>query len=90
MSKPAHMTASDLHQQERLALIAKGLKKRHAAEMRLKAYGIGAIVTAIGFLFVLMTSIISNGYSALQQTKLALNLDLPVEKLIDEDGLFSM
>jgi phosphate transport system permease protein len=72
--------------QARFAKIAKGLKKRHNASRRLKAYGVAAIVIAIGFLAILMTTIASNGYTALQQTKLQVELTIPAEKLRADDG----
>jgi phosphate transport system permease protein len=43
-------------------------KRRHAAEKRLKYYGLGAIVIAIGLLAVLITSLIANGYKSFMQT----------------------
>jgi len=70
----------------RMAHIAAGLKKRRAASKRLKLYGIMAIVTAIGFLLVLMTTIIGNGYSALQQTEIAVTIDVPGDELMDDSG----
>ena len=56
-SSPASQ-ASPLSAAERL------LKKRYAAERRFKAYGVIAIVVALGFLTLLMGRIISQGYTA--------------------------
>lgn len=70
----------------RMAHIAAGLKKRRAASRRLRIYGIVAILTAIGFLFILLTTIISNGYTALQQTEIAVSIEIPAEEIIDDSG----
>jgi phosphate transport system permease protein len=53
-----------------MAHIAAGLKKRRAASKRLRIYGIAAICTAIGFLCILLTTIISNGYPRFNKPKL--------------------
>ena len=45
-----------------------GLKKRHAAEARFRLYGVVAICIGIGFLAVLLVSIVSKGYTAFVQT----------------------
>ena len=71
---------------QRMAHIAAGLKKRRAASRRLRIYGITAILTAIGFLFILLTTIISNGYTALQQTEIAVSIEIPAKQIIDESG----
>jgi len=81
-ASPLYSAGADV----RMAHIAAGLKKRRAASKRLKFYGIAAIATAIGFLCVLLTTIISNGYTALQQTEIAVTIDVPVDELGDEAG----
>lgn len=70
----------------RMAHIAAGLKKRRAASRRLRIYGIAAILTAIGFLCILLTTIISNGYTALQQTEIAVSIEIPAEEILDDNG----
>lgn len=82
----ASAAASDAHQQARNELIKNGLKRRHAAERRLKYAGIAAISFAIGFLVILLSTIFSNGYTAMQQTKVQLEVTIPVAKIIDEAG----
>ncbi|MFD1745275.1 phosphate ABC transporter permease PstA [Rhizobium helianthi] len=52
-----------------------GLKKRYAAERRFRAYGIAALSFGLIFLFVLLWSVVSKGYTAFQQTMIT----LPVE-----------
>ena len=74
----------------RMAHIAAGLKKRRAASWRLRLYGILGIVTAIGFLCILLTTIISNGYTALQQTEIAVVIDVPAGEILDDYGTISL
>ena len=50
------------------------IRRRYGADRRLQAYGIIAISLAIGFLGVLLTSIVMNGLPAFVQT----NVDLAV------------
>ena len=64
MNNPIEMIQPDAETQARFEKISQGLRKRHAASRRLKTYGIMAIVTAISFLAILLTTIISNGYTA--------------------------
>jgi phosphate transport system permease protein len=54
-------------------------RKRHAAERRLKYYGLGAIVIAIGLLAVLITSLILNGYKSFVQTMVTLDVTISRE-----------
>ncbi|MGB2457106.1 MAG: phosphate ABC transporter permease PstA [Candidatus Puniceispirillaceae bacterium] len=86
MNNPIEMIQPDAETQARFEKIAQGLKKRHAASRRLKTYGIMAIVTAISFLAILLTTIISNGYTAIQQTELQIALTIPAEKLQNDHG----
>ena len=86
MNNPIEMIQPDAKTQARFEKIAQGLKKRHAASRRLKTYGIMAIMTAISFLAILLTTIISNGYTALQQTELLVELSFPEAKLGASDG----
>lgn len=61
------------------------LKKRHHAERRFRLYGVTAILIALGFLAMLFTSIIGNGWTAFWQT----NIQLPIhfdEAVIDPSG----
>lgn len=61
-----------------------GLKRRHAAEARFRFYGIAAIVIGLGFLAILLVSIVSKGYTSFVQT----SITVPVEfsaSIIDKD-----
>lgn len=51
-------------------------KRRNAAETRFKIYGIAAICIGIGFLFLLLGSIISNGIPAFTQTYIKVSVQL--------------
>ena len=81
---------SAMNSSERLTHLAKTLKRRNRAEKRLKFYGITAIIFALGFLVTLLGTVVTNGYTALQQTEIAIDLDLPVAELVDENGVIDM
>lgn len=51
-------------------------KKRYAADRRLQAYGIAAIAFAIGFLVLLVGSLLYTGASAFVQTNARITIDL--------------
>lgn len=51
-------------------------KKRYAADRRLQAYGIAAIAFALGFLVLLIGSLLYTGASAFVQTKVRITIDL--------------
>ncbi len=73
--------------EERTAHLKATLIKRHAKERRLKIYGLIAIGFALAFLVTLLTTVVSNGYTALQQTEIRLKLDIPVAELVDDAGM---
>ncbi|MAZ80294.1 MAG: phosphate ABC transporter, permease protein PstA [Rickettsiales bacterium] len=52
------------------------LKKRQQKEKRFKSYGLLAIIAAISFLIILLTTIITQGYKGFYVSKIALNIDL--------------
>jgi phosphate transport system permease protein len=65
-------------------------KSRYAAESRLKAYGLAAIVFALGFLVFLIGSITLTGYKAFTQTMVTVEIDLSAagvdkDKIMDAD-----
>ncbi|OJX79670.1 MAG: phosphate ABC transporter, permease protein PstA [Magnetospirillum sp. 64-120] len=61
--------------------VAKRLKKRYAAERRFKALGFGAIALALGFLAILLVTILSNGLTAFVQTHVRLDVTFDAETL---------
>lgn len=58
---------------------------RHAAERRFRIYGIIAIAISLGFLALMVTSIVIRGTGAFQQSFVDIVIELPAEK-IDPDG----
>ena len=54
--------------------VQAGLKRRYAAERRFRIYGLISILTAMGFLAALLTSIAGNGYGAFLQTHVRLDI----------------
>jgi len=65
--------------------VESGLRRRRAAERRLKIYGLLAIGFALAALCVLLVSVISKGYTAFQQTYVSLEVEFDRDK-IDPDG----
>jgi phosphate transport system permease protein len=65
--------------------VKASLSRRYRAERRFRAYGIAAIVAALGFLVLLFSSIVGNGYSAFWQASLRLDVRLDAAA-IDPDG----
>ncbi|MCZ4281265.1 phosphate ABC transporter permease PstA [Kiloniella laminariae] len=61
------------------------LKKRNAAETRFKLYGLAAVLTAVLVLGLLLTSIVSKGYTAFEQTYILLDVRLD-QATIDPKG----
>lgn len=57
------------------------LEKRYAAEKRFRAYGVCTIIASIGFLFILLISIISKGLPAFTQTYVKLDVALDADVL---------
>ena len=62
------------------------LKKRYAKETRLKFYGIISISCALSFLAIFLYTIFISGYTALQQSQTLISVQLPSEKISNEDG----
>jgi len=61
------------------------LVKRHKAERRFRALGLGAILVALAMLATLLISVVGKGYSAFYTTSIALDIDF-TESVIDPDG----
>jgi phosphate transport system permease protein len=60
-------------------------RKRNAAEMRFRTYGIAAIMVGLMMLLVLVTTIVSRGTGAFQQTFITLQVEL-LESKLDKKG----
>jgi len=67
-------------------IVKKGLNKRYRKERRFRVFGCAAVILSLGFLFLLFSSIISNGYTAFQQTMVRLDVYLDTD-VIDKDDL---
>lgn len=55
--------------------------RRYAADFRLRAYGIGAISTAIGLLGILLFTLVLGGYSAFVQTHIRVDFPISAENV---------
>jgi phosphate transport system permease protein len=66
-------------------LVEKSLRRRAWAERRFRAYGLGAVLLGVLFVFFLFSSIISKGYSAFLQTRVTLDVFFD-PAVIDPEG----
>ena len=64
---------------------ARRLKSRHAADRRLRIYGIAAIAIAIGLLVTLLTSIFIASWTAWTETQIRLDVTLDPNEINAED-----
>ncbi|MFA7429030.1 MAG: phosphate ABC transporter permease PstA [Rhodospirillaceae bacterium] len=62
-----------------------GLRRRYRAERRFRAYGIIAILVALGMLATLFVTIIGKGYTAFWQHSLELNVAVPADAVNPQD-----
>lgn len=65
----------------------KRLKKRYRADLRLRIYGITAIAISFLFLGILLTSIVSKGYTAFWQTTIQLNVTFSANTIFQNNQL---
>ena len=61
------------------------VRRRHAADRRLRFYGLGAIGLAVGLLAVLLGSLILSGYTAFVQTKVPLQIYIDPQAVKADD-----
>jgi len=78
-------TTRDVARSPIAATVNAGLKSRYRSEARFKAYGVIAIVLALGMLVTLFASIISKGYTAFWTNEVTLTVTVS-EELIDPQG----
>jgi phosphate transport system permease protein len=71
--------------QETQAIVAATLSRRYWAERRFRAYGFGAVVAGMAFLFYLFFVIFSNGLGAFRQTQIQVPIYFDAQ-LIDPAG----
>jgi phosphate transport system permease protein len=62
-----------------------GLRGRYAAERRFRLYGMAAISFGLLFLFLLLFSVISKGYTAFQQSMITIPVEFS-EQIIDKNN----
>ena len=62
-----------------------GLGRRYAAERRFRLYGMAAIGFGLLFLFLLLFSVVSKGYTAFQQTMITIPVEFS-EQVIDKNN----
>jgi phosphate transport system permease protein len=62
-----------------------GLGRRYAAERRFRFYGIAAIGFGLLFLFLLLFTVVSKGYTAFQQTMITIPIEFS-EQVIDKNN----
>jgi phosphate transport system permease protein len=67
-----------------LDIVNRGLSRRYRAERRFRFYGLSAIIVSLLFLSLLFISIGANGYTALQQTFIKLNVFFDPDALSKE------
>lgn len=72
MNNSRHSPAEPLSTMDK---VRKGIAKRRAAERRFRWYGFIGIMLGLFFLVMLFISIIGKGYTAFQQTHIALEID---------------
>ncbi|MBI1492131.1 phosphate ABC transporter permease PstA [Halocynthiibacter styelae] len=68
-----------------LYTVSDNVRRRNAVEKRFRFYGLTAIAIGIVALIVLLSSVLSNGSGAFQQTYVTLSVHLPADKL-DKQG----
>ncbi len=70
---------------ETRARVERSLKRRRWAERRFQAYGLGAVLLGVGFVAIMFSSLISQGWSAFRQAYVTLEVFYDPE-IIDPDG----
>jgi phosphate transport system permease protein len=78
MSEATTTSMLDTHAISGDVVIARR-RKRYAADLRLRLYGIAAIATAIGLLGILLTTLVMGGYQAFVQTYVRIDFPISTE-----------
>lgn len=74
---PSYVATRDLSSPE--AVLHR--KRRHAADLRLRAFGVAAIAAAIGLLGILLLTLVIGGYSAFVQTHARIEFAIPADRV---------
>jgi phosphate transport system permease protein len=72
-------------EQSTRARVAEGLARRYRRERRFRLLGLAALLFGLGFLAVFFVTLIANGHSAFQQTRILLDVELDAAT-IDPEG----
>ena len=67
------------------AAVARGIRARYRKERIFRALGLGALLIGLGFLAFFFSTLIGNGYTALGQTRILLDVEL-AQEAIDPEG----
>ena len=67
------------------AQVARNIKRRYRSERRFRALGLGALLVGLCFLAFFFFTLIANGYTAFEQTRLLLDIEY-TQSTIDPDG----
>jgi phosphate transport system permease protein len=78
-------TSSSPERVPTIEVVRASLKRRYRAERRFRLYGLLSVLAGIGFLVLLLTSIVGNGYSAFRQTYMELDFVLEPDQ-VDPKG----
>jgi phosphate transport system permease protein len=65
--------------------VARGIRRRYRTEQLFRALGLGALLVGLGFLAFFFYTLIGNGYTALRQTRILLDVTLDAS-VIDPEG----
>ena len=66
-------------------VVARGIARRYRNEAIFRALGLGALLIGLGFLAFFFYTLVGNGYTALEQTRIRLDVELDAA-VIDPDG----
>jgi phosphate transport system permease protein len=83
MNKPVRSDAGT--PRRAVEIVKASLPRRQAAERRFRWYGLSAIIIGLLFLGILFADIVSKGYSAFWQTKIALDVFIDPQ-VVDPEG----
>jgi phosphate transport system permease protein len=65
--------------------VARGIRRRYWKERIFRGLGLGALLIGLGFLAFFFYTLVANGYTALRQTRLLMDVELSAE-IIDPSG----
>ncbi len=80
-SQAAAMPERKFRPKQSILTASAEMKRRNAAEVRFKAYGIVAIVIALGSLAIMLFTIVRDGASSFQQAQLSFPMELTADVL---------